>query len=135
MDGSEIQRFQRILKIQRDEAKRALDRFGDGTRSVDSGYPQDVGDRGITSLSKESLFQQTRERRLIVRMIEAALGRIQQGIFGVCLTCGNEISSRRLDALPWAEYCLRCQEDFEQGKQREYPSARVNHRVNLRRAG
>lgn len=135
MESSEVLRFRRTLELAREEGVRSLDRLGGGTRSVDSDHPKDVGDRGITSLSEESLFQQSRERRLMVRMIEAALARIQQGIFGVCGTCGEEINSRRLDALPWAEYCLRCQEGFEQKKEMECPSTEANQRLVLRRTG
>jgi len=122
MDSLEVQRFQRILEFQRTETMRSLDRLGDETRRVDSDYPQDVGDRCVTSLSKESLFQQSGERRLMVRMIEAALVRIQKGTFGVCVACGDDIDPRRLDALPWTQYCLRCQQGFERGKDLEYRS-------------
>jgi RNA polymerase-binding transcription factor len=135
MDSSEIQRFQRILEIQRNETMRSLDRLGDETRSVDSAYPQDVGDRCITSLSKESRFQQRGERRLMVRRIEAALARIQQDTFGVCVACGEDINLPRLDALPWTQYCLRCQQGFEQGKALEYRPGLADRQVTLRKAG
>lgn len=135
MQSSEILRYRRILELAREDGVRSLDRLGSGTGTVHSQYPKDVGERGITSLSDESRSQQGRERRLMVRMIEAALARIQQGVFGVCAACGDEITPRRLDALPWAEYCLRCQEGFEQGKEMRYSSIEANPPVNLRRAG
>jgi DnaK suppressor protein len=120
MDSAEIQRLKRILEIERAEAMRYLDRLGDETRSMDSDCPQDVGDLCETTLSKEALFQQTGERRLMVRRIEAALARIEQGTYGVCAACGDDINPRRLDALPWTEYCLRCQQGFEQRREGEY---------------
>jgi len=42
--------------------------------------------------------------------IGAALGRIDDGDFGICLDCQEPISPKRLAALPWAGYCLHCQE-------------------------
>jgi DnaK suppressor protein len=42
--------------------------------------------------------------------IGAALKRIDAGEFGICLDCEEAISSKRLTAVPWAGYCLRCQE-------------------------
>jgi DnaK suppressor protein len=42
--------------------------------------------------------------------IGAALKRIQDGEFGICLDCEEPISPKRLAALPWAAYCLHCQE-------------------------
>jgi DnaK suppressor protein len=122
MDSSELRRFRSILTLQRDETMGSLDRLGDETRNADSDYPKDIGDFCETTLSKEALFQQSAERRLKMRTIEAALARIQQGTFGVCMACGDDINSRRLDALPWTQYCLRCQQGFEQGKEMEYRS-------------
>lgn len=107
MDSSELRRFRSILTLQRDETMRSLDRLGDETRNADSDYPKDIGDFCETTLSKEALFQ---------------LARIQQGTFGVCMACGDDINSRRLDALPWTQYCLRCQQGFEQEKEMEYRS-------------
>jgi DnaK suppressor protein len=109
MNSSELQRFHRYLEIHREEALRSLARLESETRSLDAGQPQDVADLCVTSMSKESLFQRTSERRRFLRIIQAALARIQQGSYGVCAGCGDEINSRRLEAVPWSQYCLRCQ--------------------------
>jgi DnaK suppressor protein len=45
-----------------------------------------------------------------LRQIDAALNRIDDGEFGTCLECEEPISPKRLAAVPWATYCLRCQE-------------------------
>ena len=42
--------------------------------------------------------------------IDAALERIDDGAFGICLDCEEAISPKRLAAVPWAGYCLHCQE-------------------------
>ncbi|MBV8846849.1 MAG: TraR/DksA C4-type zinc finger protein [Bryobacterales bacterium] len=42
--------------------------------------------------------------------IDAAIKRIDDGEFGICLDCDEQISSKRLAAVPWAAYCLHCQE-------------------------
>ena len=42
--------------------------------------------------------------------VDAALQRIEDGEFGICLECEEPISPKRLTAVPWATYCLRCQE-------------------------
>ena len=42
--------------------------------------------------------------------VDAALKRIEDGEFGICLECEEPISPKRLAAVPWATYCLRCQE-------------------------
>jgi DnaK suppressor protein len=45
-----------------------------------------------------------------LKLIDAALDRISAGDYGVCAECGGMISSRRLAAVPWAAYCIKCQE-------------------------
>ena len=64
--------------------------------------------------------QQGEERDLAIRRFESAFGRIQSirlalerihaGEYGTCLRCEGEISTKRLQAIPWAGYCIRCQE-------------------------
>lgn len=43
-----------------------------------------------------------------LRMIEAALARIEEGEYGYCVTCGAEISQERLDILPATPFCAKC---------------------------
>lgn len=50
-------------------------------------------------------------RRL--RDINAALRRIEEGSFGECVECGQEISEKRPEAIPWASRCVRCEENRE----------------------
>jgi len=50
-----------------------------------------------------------RERESLIQ-IGAALRRIEEGEFGICLACEEPISPKRLAAVPWAAYCLHCQE-------------------------
>jgi DnaK suppressor protein len=43
-------------------------------------------------------------------MVEGALQRLDTGRYGTCLNCGDAIAAKRLKAIPWAEYCLACQD-------------------------
>ncbi len=54
----------------------------------------------------------------LLRNVRAALRRIDDGSFGVCLHCEEDISAKRLTALPWAAFCIQCQEiaDRNQGE-------------------
>ena len=70
--------------------------------------------------------QQAAERELAIRHIESnfsriqdirlALERIDDGSYGTCLRCDQAISPRRLNAVPWAAYCIRCQEIADKEK-------------------
>jgi DnaK suppressor protein len=50
-----------------------------------------------------------------IARVQEALGRVANGVYGVCEECGEGISQRRLEALPWAELCVTCQEILEEG--------------------
>ncbi len=46
----------------------------------------------------------------ILQAIEDALGRIDKGLYGVCLDCGEPIAPSRLSAIPWTRVCITCKE-------------------------
>jgi DnaK suppressor protein len=50
-----------------------------------------------------------------LRQIQEALDRLQLGEYGVCLSCAEAIPPKRLQALPWAKYCVKCQEKVADG--------------------
>jgi len=58
-------------------------------------------DLAIDALDRESMRS---------REVQAALKRIETNTFGVCVNCEEDISTRRLAAIPWAELCIVCQE-------------------------
>jgi len=45
-----------------------------------------------------------------LRMVEEALDRLDSGDYGFCLSCEEPIAAKRLQAIPWARYCVTCQE-------------------------
>jgi len=49
----------------------------------------------------------------MLRQIRRALGRIADGSYGVCLHCDEDISPKRVAAVPWAAYCIKCQEQVD----------------------
>lgn len=63
----------------------------------------------------------TRERNLALRsnaqdllaQVDAALQRLDEGTYGICARCGQEIAPDRLEALPYAIYCITCQSQVE----------------------
>jgi DnaK suppressor protein len=114
MDQRDIERLQRKLESQRHETRQFLRRVEQETQDLDADTARDSADLSVLSFSKESLFERSSQRRTILRLIEAALQRITDGSFGVCAGCGEEIQSRRLEALPWTQFCLRCQGELEE---------------------
>ena len=52
----------------------------------------------------------------MLRQIRRALGRIADGSYGVCLHCDEDISPKRVAAVPWAAYCIKCQEQVDRNE-------------------
>lgn len=50
------------------------------------------------------------------RQIREAIARIQDGSYGECLRCEEPIAEKRLKAVPWAAYCIRCQEEVDRNR-------------------
>ena len=61
-----------------------------------------------------------------LKLVEEALDRLRSGDYGVCLACERPIPPKRLQALPWARYCVPCQETF--GLNHEEPAHEVRPR-------
>ena len=49
----------------------------------------------------------------MLRQIRRALARVADGSYGVCLHCDEDISPKRIAAVPWAAYCIKCQEQVD----------------------
>ena len=81
---------------------------------MDIERPAEAGDLCNQTASREDLFGRISNHRRLLQRIEAALRRIEYGTFGMCRDCGHEIKAKRLEAMPWTEYCVRCQEQLEQ---------------------
>jgi len=114
MEKTHRELIKRKLQLQREEVLQSINRVESEKHSLDLDSAKDSADRCVTSLSNESLFERSSQRRTVLRLIDAALRRIAGGSFGVCVTCGQMIKDRRLEALPWTQFCLRCQEVIEE---------------------
>jgi DnaK suppressor protein len=70
-------------------------------------------DQAASGSEKESLLQRSNQEQQLLRAIDSALGRIRDGTYGKCMSCGKEFDGRRLAAVPWTPYCIQCEEAFE----------------------
>ncbi len=114
MEQADVERLRQKLEFQRHETRQFLRRLEQEARSLDAEATQDSAERCVISVSKESLFERSSQRRTVLGLIEAALKRIADGSFGICVGCGDEIQDQRLQALPWTQFCLRCQGELEE---------------------
>jgi RNA polymerase-binding transcription factor len=110
MDRKTIQRFKKLLQA-RDRGLRAGMAQADLNNPVaQQDYGKDEGDRANTSVAREIHVGQKSRERAILNAVNSAMLRVSDGTFGQCLNCGQDIDLKRLEALPWAQYCITCQE-------------------------
>jgi RNA polymerase-binding protein DksA len=77
---------------------------------------------GSQAAAATQVFEQQRDLALRDRarqhleLVDAALGRLDDGTFGTCQRCKRPIATERLEALPWAAHCIDCQRDIARGR-------------------
>lgn len=103
------------MESRQQDLRRTVTRNQQDGRSADEDTAQDIADRAASSYNKEFLFSQSNNDRQLLQLVESALGRIREGSFGECISCGKEINPKRLEAVPWTQHCIECQEKLEQG--------------------
>ena len=119
MDKKKLDAFKRRLEERQQSLRKTVSRTEEDGRIADQDSAQDIADRAASSYTKEFLFSQSNNDRQLLAMVETALQRIREGVFGECVSCGNEINAKRLEAVPWTRYCIECQEKLERGQLEE----------------
>lgn len=92
-----------------------LDKITDDVRHVDRPPEQDFAEQAIEAENNEVLDAIGNATRDEVEKIKQAISRIDAGTYGICLICGEPIKKERLAALPYANQCLNCARQLEQG--------------------
>ncbi len=115
MEKKRLEMLRRRLQQKQVELTRMVTRTEQDGRLADEEATQDIADKAINSYTKEFLFHQSNADRHMLQMVNEALQRIHDGSYGQCVTCGSELNHKRIEAVPWARYCIECQEKVEQG--------------------
>jgi len=73
----------------------------------------DLADKASSSYTKEFMFNKSDGDRQLLQEVVDALRRLDEGDFGKCMNCEEEVEQKRLEAVPWSPFCLSCQEEAE----------------------
>ena len=87
----------------------------DETEEMVGSSDNHLGETATATLDREIDYSLEENSEQVLRAIEAALGRIEDGTFGICQTCGQAISEERLEAIPYATQCIDCRRKGERG--------------------
>ncbi len=99
---------QRLLDLEKTLSAQTQRALADGRgQFIDSAH--DLGDASVADVAADEDFTEAELDLTILRQVREALDRIAGGTFGKCLVDGAPIEAKRLDAVPWAAYCLKHQ--------------------------
>lgn len=113
MNKKEVARFKNLLQERRKEIVDSAETIRDEGRGFDQAELPDEVDLASTEAG-QSLNLRLRDRELVLlKKIDKTLKKIEDGEFGICENCGEEIGVKRLEARPVAELCIRCKEEIE----------------------
>jgi DnaK suppressor protein len=111
----QYQALRQRLQNQRDEILNMYKQdLRAGQESADDGT-EDIVDRANNAYNRELMFSLSDTERTTLLQIENALRRMEEGSYGRCANCGQNIHILRLEAVPWARFCIDCQELAEKG--------------------
>jgi DnaK suppressor protein len=102
--------YEKVLRRKADEVRRSMSAQSVSQVVARLDVPSDEGDLSQQSHEEWIFLNRNTLDMKLLREVDDALRRFQRGTYGICHECEEPISAKRLDAVPWAKYCVTCQE-------------------------
>jgi DnaK suppressor protein len=102
--------YRKILEAKAEEVRRSMSAQKAAQVVARLDIPSDEGDLSQQHHEEWIFLNRNSIDMKLLREISDALHRVDQEHYGICLECEEPISTKRLDAVPWARYCVTCQE-------------------------
>jgi DnaK suppressor protein len=115
MDKRKMKSYRDRLLERREGLFKQVNEAELSSRERDSEATQDPADMAANAYTKELLISMSANDRRLLDLIDEALLRTEAGEYGDCVNCGEPVAEKRLEAVPWARYCLKCQDLQERG--------------------
>ena len=114
LKGTKLEKFRQLLLAKRRSLLNGVK--GSKVKSLEASNDgiQDIADQASSAYTKEFLLSVGDAERRMLAQVDEALVKIRQETYGLCEVCGEMISERRLEALPFAKLCIGCQEEEEE---------------------
>ncbi|MBS0603438.1 MAG: TraR/DksA family transcriptional regulator [Verrucomicrobia bacterium] len=114
---ADIAKFKKRLEDMRDQMTHLIRDTSEDVKSADEtkGYSQHQADEGTDDFNRTITLEVTSKEFGILRQIERALEKIEDGTYGICDISGEEIPMARLEAVPYAAMTVKAQEKLEKG--------------------
>jgi DnaK suppressor protein len=114
LKGQKLEKFKQRLVAKRKELVSEVRGSNVGSLETNADGIQDIADQASSAYTKEFLLSIGDAERRMLRQVDEALDKIRQDTYGLCESCGEMINERRLEALPFARLCIKCQEKEEE---------------------
>lgn len=115
MNIENIENYKNELIQQRDHLIGQVNENQSQTFGMDRENLQDPVDAAVNDREQTILLSISESERTLLNQIDEALERIELGGYGECMNCGQTITDARLKAVPYARYCINCQDLMERG--------------------
>jgi DnaK suppressor protein len=102
--------YRKVLEMKAEEVRQSMSAQKAAQVVARLDIPSDEGDLSQQHHEEWIFLNRNTIDMKLLREIAGALHRMDHGSYGVCLECEEPISAKRLDAVPWAKYCVTCQE-------------------------
>lgn len=119
MNKTQLKKFKTLLTEKRDEIVKKAKQTLEEDMALDANDLPDEMDLASSEYLQSFTFRLRGREKAFLDKINKALLKIEDGTFGVCEECGEEISVKRLEARPETTLCIRCKEDQEH-REKEY---------------
>lgn len=113
MNKAHLKKFKQLLEEKRDEIIKRAEQTLSQDMTLDVDDLPDEMDLASSEYLQSFTFRLRGREKVFLDKITKALERIEDGSFGVCEECGEEISPKRLEARPETTLCIKCKEDQE----------------------
>lgn len=112
MNKTELKKTKERLLAERESL---IQKLKGNDLSIDDSETPDPVDLAVRNYSKNVMLAVSENESRQLTLVDEALVRIDDGEYGECLNCQKKITPKRLEAIPWARYCIECQELVEKG--------------------
>ena len=105
-----LARYRKVLEAKAEEVRRSMSAQKAAQVVARLDVPSDEGDLSQQHHEEWIFLNRNTIDMKLLREVSDALHRIDTGIYATCMECDEPISQKRLEAVPWARYCVTCQE-------------------------
>ena len=113
MKKTELKRFRAILEEKREAVVRRARETIDQDMTLDASELPDEMDLASSEYMQSFTLRLRGRERILLKKIDKALKKMDDGEYGICVECEEPIAPKRLEARPETELCIRCKEDQE----------------------